>query len=403
MYDALFTQILLIILLIIAQVRPFFLDKKFDNLQKDTLACIPFILVVISIINILVLGLKTSSLWLLFISIYTFFINFKHFVSLCFQLNRTYFSIIFKILSLVGLCFTLCYLIVFIIFFPIVNFADFKAYKSIKKDYIYYEGTSLTGFEKTSNIFSKNLVKITQYYLKSPTFAESTNVVSTYPKATFTEIPNTETVFHKLADADGVAGTNKNTLQIDTKKELNQCDTIVIIPNVYVQMRDYDRICVELALKGYKVIIADIKNNENKYFSNLYDNLVAKSYYFRKKLAKDKDYSKNNHKKMLKIKTAEVQNILEIIQPTKKVFVVADGIMKEVWANLPNNYKKSVACVYLIDNEQNKIFDFDVGLGNLPLTDPLECKRLGINKTKEFLMPKIVASKATKMFENYLQ
>ncbi|NLM00646.1 MAG: hypothetical protein GX220_04245 [Treponema sp.] len=152
-------EILVLVLLLVTEMRPFFLKNITYNHETDVLSILSLVALLLSILLILVFGIYFSLLVLFLLSLFVFLANIKAFFSVCFSLHRSNFSVFFIIISVLQFLLTVGFLILLIIYSPLIE--KNKTQVTVLTEV--FSGDRFQGFLETKNTFKKNSIKVTKF------------------------------------------------------------------------------------------------------------------------------------------------------------------------------------------------------------------------------------------------
>lgn len=347
MKDVFFAQILIVILLLIAELRPFISRNKFNSSEMDIFAALPIISVIISIFALWVFGFQVSLLIAFSISLFVYIINIPSIVNLISGLSKNYFTGILKFFSIFALIATTSFIIISIIFMPQIS-----TKKIINPEKIILTGDSIHGYEKTHNRLKKKLIQVN--------------------------------IFSK-------EGTLENK------------PAVIFIPDVFTSTKDNIFTLSALANKGYKVISFDIAYEGTPFKTNLYNKVFMRSFAFRTRKSILKDFSSDDLAKYNNLKKRQAQTAISVIKELKladNFFILCENTTYDCWTDIIQHQGHKISGIYTINNKAEPVFNYTDGLGNLNLTCPLDYAILNNGKAKtDKLIPEIIASRADKAFK----
>lgn len=348
MFDILCVELLVVVLLLITEIRPFFMEQDVQSTEKDSIAFFPLLTSIISLVSLINFGFQISLLFLFVLSVFVFFTNIKYFFALCTRLTRGSFSLLFKVFCFLELLITIAFIVITIIFFPAGSSNSFSTKSHVK---VSVEKKSLSPLDKNS-------VRKTSF---------------------------------KAVDV-------KTDTEID-EKELVDKKTIVFIPDVYTKSIDSYLTLSALALQGFEVIAFDVNSQDFRIFDSFLDSYSIRSFAVRMALFQNPEFISQNKIKLLRVKKFELKVSLDAIEQNKSFYLLVDGpIMKEAVDSLNTEQREKIKGIYYMNNVEDLIYGYVDGFGDLPLLCPLDYALLGYPKSKDKLLPEIVAYKVSKNF-----
>ena len=119
--STLFLSLFLIIFVLFFVTLRIFVPNIYTRYQKyDSLAVLPIIILIISILLLNAFGLTHSILIAIALSLVIFLSNLRNFYNLCIGLDRDDYHPLFKVVSLIQNILLLIFLIILIIYFPTI-------------------------------------------------------------------------------------------------------------------------------------------------------------------------------------------------------------------------------------------------------------------------------------------
>jgi hypothetical protein len=165
MTEEILAQILICLLLIVSELRPFILSNKVISPEKDALSVLPFVAFLISLTMLFTFGLGIINIVLVILSLILFLINVRQFSSLLSGLSGTSFSPLFSGASIFMFILTLTVFGAICFSLPFSLSAK-DSRKAVQKHSELLKGNLIQGYEKTINPFIKDTVKVTWYIPK---------------------------------------------------------------------------------------------------------------------------------------------------------------------------------------------------------------------------------------------
>ena len=327
MTDNLCAQILVIVLLFISNSRFIFIKK----IKTDPLAIIPFICILICILNILVFSLSFVELLLLIISIFCAIWNVRSLLRMSAGLILDQYGIKFKIISMINL--VLISWLAYILFHyrPCTpKLKNFHAKQTIE----YYSGDLKKGFKKIDKPFTR--VNATLYKIEHENAKEN---------------------------------------------DINEKKTIVLfVPGIAADTENYLTLLYKLAMHNITVYAADFYTDDGDWFSSLGNSKPFRKFFMlNDKLHNEKEFAdKINSNKLYFIRQFESLYKLASPGPNDYVFLLTDndttGAMKNVLEHHTdsNNFICGSYDLAFIDGYKTKDF------GPVENSDPLLAAKLKI-------------------------
>ena len=374
-----FVLILIIFVLFFVTLR-IFVPKIYTRYQKyDSLAVLPIIILIISILLLNAFGLTHSILIAIALSLVIFLSNLRNFYNLCIGLDRDDYHPLFKVVSLIQNILLLIFLIILIIYFPTIL-------KTQKSQSILFYGSHKAGFFEKTNLLEKTTAKLDLYNA----------IYEEEEKSTVeTEISTEETETEQI-----IQETQKTEEQI-VEKEKPSPKNVIYLSDVFVTTQDAQGTLSYLADKGYNVFAFSFFDKLN-YFDN-YKDSHSLSPFFMRYAYKNQDENLSKKKEMLiHKKITEYTSVLTLMENFEQlpVYILAEGNCIPAAEEIQQKYPQAVLGIYKI-NVDDKIEGYIDGFANIQQTKPLESTIIKLPKNRSWDNAKRIAFYADKKFTTY--
>ena len=156
MNQEMLSQILILVLLFVTNIRFFFIT----NAKDDSLSVLPTIALIASIVSICIFGVSEFQIILFLLTFFTFIWNFRALLRLMSNLVIDRYGIAFKLISSVNLIFTVFVAFLFVYFRP-AKLSEKKL--NVKTEKTYFTGNFKEGFKEQKQFKVQNLVLQKKY------------------------------------------------------------------------------------------------------------------------------------------------------------------------------------------------------------------------------------------------
>lgn len=329
MTDILFAQLLIVSLSLPVLLRPFAGTFSQYQTKSDTFSVIPTILIIICILSIIAFSLDLSLLVLLIFCIILSFLNMNRFISFCMHMQKDYFSVFFRLFSLILLLILLGITSLFIFFKP----AAIGKIEAEQTKTLYY-GSPTRGFFTRKTLFD-------------PVTAVKTECLpSAYSSSEDTVL-----------------------------------STILYIPDLFASTSDALEQMLLLAHKGYRVVSFDFYTSEITYLNSFLDKASFRTFAQRLYYNRNSAYFDENTIRFQENKEREISAALSILQseePTP-VLLIAEGFTIEGAIKVQERYPQAITSVFIAKKEHALIPSGQQGMTQLIKTKTLELFVYGIS------------------------
>jgi hypothetical protein len=378
--STLFLSLFLIIFVLFFVTLRIFVPKIYTRYQKyDSLAVLPIIILIISILLLNAFGLTHSILIAIALSLVIFLSNLRNFYNLCIGLDRDDYHPLFKVVSLIQNILLLIFLIILIIYFPTIL-------KTQKSQSILFYGSHKAGFFEKTNILEKTTAKLDIY------------------EAVFEEEEKTETeeseILIEETNSDEIIQETQKEEQI-VEKEKPSPKNVIYLSDVFVSIQDAQGTLSYLADKGYNVFAFSFFDKLN-YFDN-YKDSHSLSPFFMRYAYKNQDENLSKKKEMLiHKKITEYTSVLTLMENFEQlpVYILAEGNCIPAAEEIQQKYPQAVLGIYKI-NVDDPIEGYIDGFANIQQTKPLESVIIKLPKNRSWDNAKRIAFFADKKFTTY--
>ena len=378
--STLFLSLFLIIFVLFFVTLRIFVPKIYTRYQKyDSLAVLPIIILIISILLLNAFGLTHSILIAIALSLVIFLSNLRNFYNLCIGLDRDDYHPLFKVVSLIQNILLLIFLIILIIYFPTIL-------KTQKSQSILFYGSHKAGFFEKTNLLEKTTAKLDLYNA----------IYEEEEKSTVeTEISTEETETEQI-----IQETQKTEEQI-VEKEKPSPKNVIYLSDVFVTTQDAQGTLSYLADKGYNVFAFSFFDKLN-YFNNFMDSKTYSPFFLRYEYKNKSENLQKNKEMFVHKKITEFTSILTMMEKFGQlpVYILAEGNCIPAAEEIQQKYPQAVLGIYKI-NVDDKIEDYIDGFANIQQTKPLESAIIKLPKNRSWDNAKRIAFFADKKFTTY--
>ena len=378
--STLFLSLFLIIFVLFFVTLRIFVPKIYTRYQKyDSLAVLPIIILIISILLLNAFGLTHSILIAIALSLVIFLSNLRNFYNLCIGLDRDDYHPLFKVVSLIQNILLLIFLIILIIYFPTIL-------KTQKSQSMIFYGSHKAGFFEKTNILEKTTAKLDLYNA----------IYEDEEKSTVeTEISTEETETEQI-----IQETQKTEEQI-VEKEKPSPKNVIYLSDVFVTTQDVQGTLSYLADKGYNVFAFSFFDKLN-YFNNFMDSKTYSPFFLRYEYKNKSENLQKNKEMFLHQKITEFTSILTMMEKFDQlpVYILAEGNCIPAAEEIQQKYPQAVLGIYKI-NVDDKIEGYIDGFANIQQTKPLESAIIKLPKNRSWDNAKRIAFFADKKFTTY--
>lgn len=331
MTDIFFAQILILFLQYITLYRPF--SKHFIQTyyHKDVLSIVPLISLVIIVLSFFAFSLQISLILLFLLGLLIFFLNLPRTLSFIGGMQKDFFSLPFKIVSAFLLILSLSLFLLLSIYRPLPNkISDLVTNKTL------YYGSHRSGFFERRGLFNAFTAEKVEIFPSENTF------------------------------------TNDKDLQI-----------VVCIPDFCYDIEDTYKTAVNIANKGYKVVLFDFFSRDTEGFSVFRQGKNIKNFHEKLYLAFKPEIYEQEKQNLIEQKRKEMLSAMSLIYSEKPepFFIIADGLSYEAALILQKNFPSIIQGIYT--SGAKSLFEQrrEEGLSSFLTTKPLDAKILNIQKT----------------------
>ena len=378
--STLFLSLFLIIFVLFFVTLRIFVPKIYTRYQKyDSLAVLPIIILIISILLLNAFGLTHSILIAIALSLVIFLSNLRNFYNLCIGLDRDDYHPLFKVVSLIQNILLLIFLIILIIYFPTIL-------KTQKSQSILFYGSHKAGFFEKTNLLEKTTAKLDLYNA----------IYEEEEKSTVeTEISTEETEIEEI-----IQETQKTEEQI-VEKEKPSPKNVIYLSDVFVTTQDAQGTLSYLADKGYNVFAFSFFDKLN-YFNNFMDSKTYSPFFLRYEYKNKPENLQKNKEMFVHQKITEFTSILTMMEKFGQlpVYILAEGNCIPAAEEIQQKYPQAVLGIYKI-NVDDKIEGYIDGFANIQQTKPLESAIIKLPKNRSWDNAKRIAFYADKKFTTY--
>lgn len=378
--STLFLSLFLIIFVLFFVTLRIFVPKIYTRYQKyDSLAVLPIIILIISILLLNAFGLTHSILIAIALSLVIFLSNLRNFYNLCIGLDRDDYHPLFKVVSLIQNILLLIFLIILIIYFPTIL-------KTQKSQSILFYGSHKAGFFEKTNLLEKTTAKLDLYNA----------IYEEEEKSTVeTEISTEETETEQI-----IQETQKTEEQI-VEKEKPTPKNVIYLSDVFVTTQDAQGTLSYLADKGYNVFAFSFFDKLN-YFNNFMDSKSYSPFFLRYEYKNKSENLQKNKEMFVHKKITEFTSILTMMEKFGQlpVYILAEGNCIPAAEEIQQKYPQAVLGIYKI-NVDDKIEGYIDGFANIQQTKPLESAIIKLSKNRSWDNAKRIAFFADKKFTTY--
>ena len=378
--STLFLSLFLIIFVLFFVTLRIFVPKIYTRYQKyDSLAVLPIIILIISILLLNAFGLTHSILIAIALSLVIFLSNLRNFYNLCIGLDRDDYHPLFKVVSLIQNILLLIFLIILIIYFPTIL-------KTQKSQSILFYGSHKAGFFEKTNLLEKTTAKLDLYNA----------IYEEEEKSTVeTEISTEETETEQI-----IQETQKTEEQI-VEKEKPTPKNVIYLSDVFVTTQDAQGTLSYLADKGYNVFAFSFFDKLN-YFNNFMDSKTYSPFFLRYEYKNKSENLQKNKEMFVHQKITEFTSILTMMEKFGQlpVYILAEGNCIPAAEEIQQKYPQAVLGIYKI-NVDDKIEGYIDGFANIQQTKPLESAIIKLPKNRSWDNAKRIAFFADKKFTTY--
>lgn len=378
--STLFLSLFLIIFVLFFVTLRIFVPKIYTRYQKyDSLAVLPIIILIISILLLNAFGLTHSILIAIALSLVIFLSNLRNFYNLCIGLDRDDYHPLFKVVSLIQNILLLIFLIILIIYFPTIL-------KTQKSQSILFYGSHKAGFFEKTNLLEKTTAKLDLYNA----------IYEEEEKSTVeTEISTEETETEQI-----IQETQKTEEQI-VEKEKPSPKNVIYLSDVFVTTQDAQGTLSYLADKGYNVFAFSFFDKLN-YFNNFMDSKTYSPFFLRYEYKNKSENLQKNKEMFVHKKITEFTSILTMMEKFGQlpVYILAEGNCIPAAEEIQQKYPQAVLGIYKI-NVDDPIEGYIDGFANIQQTKPLESVIIKLPKNRSWDNAKRIAFFADKKFTTY--
>ncbi len=378
--STLFLSLFLIIFVLFFVTLRIFVPKIYTRYQKyDSLAVLPIIILIISILLLNAFGLTHSILIAITLSLVIFLSNLRNFYNLCIGLDRDDYHPLFKVVSLIQNILLLLFLIILLIYFPTIL-------KTQKSQSILFYGSHKAGFFEKTNLLEKTTAKLDLYNA----------IYEDEEKSTVkTEISTEETEIEEIIQETQIAEE-----QI-VEKEKPSPKNVIYLSDVFVTTQDAQGTLSYLADKGYNVFAFSFFDKLN-YFNNFMDSKTYSPFFLRYEYKNKSENLQKNKEMFVHQKITEFTSILTMMEKFGQlpVYILAEGNCIPAAEEIQQKYPQAVLGIYKI-NVDDKIEGYIDGFANIQQTKPLESAIIKLQKNRSWDNAKRIAFFADKKFTTY--
>jgi len=328
MTDILFSHLLIIFLCLPVLLRPFAGTLAQYQSRRDTFSIIPLIALGVCILSIIAFSLELSNLILLLFCLIVFLLNLNRFISFCTQMQRDYFTVFFKIFSLLLFVILLLITVLLLVFRP----SPLPAIKAEQQKTLYY-GSSSRGFFTRKTFFDPITAIKTEYMPESSLLTPE-----------------------------------------------NKLPTVLYIPDLFTNTSDALEQLLLLSEQGYRVISFDFYPSDITYINPLWDTAVFRSFAQRVLLINNPSFFDENLTRFQDNKEREIFAALSILQSENLTpfYIIAEGFAVEGAKRIQNRFPQSVKGIFIAKEKITPFYSEQSGMAQLNKTKPLELFTAGL-------------------------
>ena len=379
--STLFLSLFLIIFVLFFVTLRIFVPKIYTRYQKyDSLAVLPIIILIISILLLNAFGLTHSILIAIALSLVIFLSNLRNFYNLCIGLDKDSYGPFFIIISVLQNVLLVFFLLLILIYFPTIL-------KTQKSQSILFYGSHKAGFFEKTNLLEKTTAKLDLYNAIYEEEEEKSTVE--------TEISTEETETEQI-----IQETQKTEEQI-VEKEKPSPKNVIYLSDVFVTTQDAQGTLSYLADKGYNVFAFSFFDKLN-YFNNFMDSKTYSPFFLRYEYKNKSENLQKNKEMFVHKKITEFTSILTMMEKFGQlpVYILAEGNCIPAAEEIQQKYPQAVLGIYKI-NVDDKIEGYIDGFANIQQTKPLESAIIKLPKNRSWDNAKRIAFFADKKFTTY--
>ena len=379
--STLFLSLFLIIFVLFFVTLRIFVPKIYTRYQKyDSLAVLPIIILIISILLLNAFGLTHSILIAIALSLVIFLSNLRNFYNLCIGLDKDSYGPFFIIISVLQNVLLVFFLLLILIYFPTIL-------KTQKSQSILFYGSHKAGFFEKTNLLEKTTAKLDLYNAIYEEEEEKSTVE--------TEISTEETETEQI-----IQETQKTEEQI-VEKEKPSPKNVIYLSDVFVTTQDAQGTLSYLADKGYNVFAFSFFDKLN-YFNNFMDSKTYSPFFLRYEYKNKSENLQKNKEMFVHQKITEFTSILTMMEKFGQlpVYILAEGNCIPAAEEIQQKYPQAVLGIYKI-NVDDKIEGYIDGFANIQQTKPLESAIIKLQKNRSWDNAKRIAFFADKKFTTY--
>ena len=378
--STLFLSLFLIIFVLFFVTLRIFVPKIYTRYQKyDSLAVLPIIILIISILLLNAFGLTHSILIAIALSLVIFLSNLRNFYNLCIGLDRDSYGPFFIIIGVLQNVLLVFFLLLILLYFP-------PLLKTEKPTSILFYGSHKAGFFEKTNLLEKTTAKLDLYNA----------IYEEEEKSTVeTEISTEETETEQI-----IQETQKTEEQI-VEKEKPTPKNVIYLSDVFVTTQDAQGTLSYLADKGYNVFAFSFFDKLN-YFNNFMDSKTYSPFFLRYEYKNKSENLQKNKEMFVHQKITEFTSILTMMEKFDQlpVYILAEGNCIPAAEEIQQKYPQAVLGIYKI-NVDDKIEGYIDGFANIQQTKPLESAIIKLQKNRSWDNAKRIAFYADKKFTTY--
>lgn len=378
--STLFLSLFLIIFVLFFVTLRIFVPNIYTRYQKyDSLAVLPIIILIISILLLNAFGLTHSILIAIALSLIIFLSNLRNFYNLCIGLNKDSYGPFFIIISVLQNVLLVFFLLLILLYFP-------PLLKTEKPTSMIFYGSHKAGFFEKTNLLEKTTAKLDLYNA----------IYEEEEKSTVeTEISTEETETEQI-----IQETQKTEEQI-VEKEKPTPKNVIYLSDVFVTTQDAQGTLSYLADKGYNVFAFSFFDKLN-YFNNFMDSKSYSPFFLRYEYKNKSENLQKNKEMFVHKKITEFTSILTMMEKFGQlpVYILAEGNCIPAAEEIQQKYPQAVLGIYKI-NVDDKIEGYIDGFANIQQTKPLESAIIKLSKNRSWDNAKRIAFFADKKFTTY--
>ena len=378
--STLFLSLFLIIFVLFFVTLRIFVPKIYTRYQKyDSLAVLPIIILIISILLLNAFGLTHSILIAIALSLVIFLSNLRNFYNLCIGLDRDDYHPLFKVVSLIQNILLLLFLIILLLYFPTIL-------KTQKSQSILFYGSHKAGFFEKTNLLEKTTAKLDLYNAIYEEEEKSTVETEITTEETETEqiIPETQIAEEQIVE-----------------KEKPSPKNVIYLSDVFVTTQDAQGTLSYLADKGFNVFAFSFFDKLN-YFNNFMDSKTYSPFFLRYEYKNKSENLQKNKEMFVHQKITEFTSILTMMEKFGQlpVYILAEGNCIPAAEEIQQKYPQAVLGIYKI-NVDDPIEGYIDGFANIQQTKALESVIIKLPKNRSWDNAKRIAFFADKKFTTY--